>query len=80
MREQLIAKIKWRSRRGMLELDLLLNQFISTKLESLTDNEMDEVLLLLEEQDPDLYAWLMDYEHPNTKELAYRVSLVKSSR
>ena len=52
----------WSSRRGMLELDLLLAQFITQKLATLTDSERCAYARLLTHPDPDLFNWLMGYE------------------
>ena len=52
-------KIFWHSRRGMLELDLLLVPFAQ---EAFSDLPYQEQLLyeqLLDEEDQDLFAWLM---------------------
>ena len=57
-------KIFWRSRRGMLELDLLLVPFTNEVLETLSPK--DQVLYeeLLEQDDQDLLSWLMGRENP----------------
>lgn len=52
-------KIFWHSRRGMLELDLLLVPFATEAFETLS--RQDQLLYsdLLEEEDQDLFSWLM---------------------
>lgn len=52
--------LKWRSRRGMLELDALLIPFAEHQLATLTKRQQDlyEVLLTLE--DPVLYSHLIN--------------------
>lgn len=52
-------RLRWRSRRGMLELDLILARFLQAKLETLSQEEigiLDEVLRL---SDNDLLDLLM---------------------
>lgn len=61
---ELKAKLTWRCRRGMLELDLMLNRFIQQKLDHLSETQLTTFQQLLEQPDPDLYAWLMGYEQP----------------
>lgn len=58
-------KIFWHSRRGMLELDLLLVPFATEVFESLS--RPDQLLYsdLLEEEDQDLFTWLMQRSAPN---------------
>lgn len=72
------AKIRWQSRRGMLELDVLLGRYLASKLDTMTDTELDHCDLLLDQADPDLYAWLMGYETPSQKELADFVTLIRA--
>lgn len=72
------AKIRYRSRRGMLELDVLLERFLAAKLDGMSPTELDVLEQLLEQNDPDLYAWLMGYETASKKELADFVVLIRS--
>ena len=58
------AKMKWRCRRGMLELDLLLGRFMEQGYDQLTPEQMMVFKKILEEPDPDLYSWLMGYAIP----------------
>jgi antitoxin CptB len=58
------AKINWHCRRGMLELDLILERFAKRHLDTLNDNQLTAFETLLECNDPDIYAWLMGYEQP----------------
>lgn len=73
------AKIKWQCRRGMLELDLILQPFINHHLDNLTLSQLDAFELLLAEPDPVLYSWLMGASYPSDKELEAIVELVKSN-
>jgi antitoxin CptB len=58
------ARFIWRCRRGMLELDLLLGRFMEQGYDQLDAAQRELFKTLLEEPDPDLYAWLMGYEVP----------------
>ncbi|STX51723.1 YgfY [Legionella busanensis] len=71
------AKIKWHCRRGMLELDLLLNQFIEQSLDKLQDNQVSVFEQLLNTSDPELYCWLMGSEKPADKEMLAIVELIQ---
>ena len=57
-----IAQIKWACRRGMLELDFILNEFLANGFLKLSEVEHDDFLIFLENSDPDLYAWLMGFK------------------
>jgi antitoxin CptB len=53
-----IKRLYWHSRRGMLELDLLLVPFAECCLASLGDDELQMYRELLAEEDQDLFMWL----------------------
>ncbi len=57
-----LDRIRWQCRRGMLELDLVLNRFIEQDLAGLTPAELETFRQLLEEPDPWLLAWVMEQE------------------
>lgn len=49
----------WRSHRGMLELDQMLLPFIKARYESLNTDEKKVYARLLQEPDPEIFAWLL---------------------
>lgn len=57
-----IKKMRWHSRRGMLELDLLLVPFANNKLEQLEDRTKKLYQQLLAQEDQDLFSWLIQKE------------------
>lgn len=57
-REDRLRRLRWRCRRGLLELDLWLARFADAGLASLSDDECGEFEALLNEADADLLAWL----------------------
>ena len=59
-------KIFWHSRRGMLELDLLLVPFTREVFDDLTSDEQLLYQGLLQQEDQDLYALLMRSAHPES--------------
>lgn len=60
-----LAKIRWGCRRGMLELDVILLPFFNAHFESLTVQQQQNFVDLLEEADPDIFSWLMGYSEPS---------------
>ncbi len=48
-------RLKWQCRRGLLELDLVLERFLSREAEHLTDEELARFGELLEAEDNDLW-------------------------
>lgn len=71
------AKINWHCRRGMLELDLIFQRFSKHALDSMTEEQLAAFENLLTYPDPDLFAWLMGYEKPTSKELVDIVAFIK---
>lgn len=59
-----LARLKWACRRGMLELDVLLNNFLARGYSDLPLSEKYQFIALLEQSDPVLFAWLMGHETP----------------
>ena len=76
MNEIELKKIWWHSRRGMLELDLLLLPFVSEKLGELDDKQTVIYQRLLEQEDQDLFSWLIEKELAPDPELREMVQLI----
>jgi len=53
-----IDRIRWRCRRGLLELDLVLEAFLREELGSLTPEELGAFTRLLDAPDNDLWDWV----------------------
>lgn len=53
-----LRRLRWRCRRGLLELDLWLQRFADAGLGRLSDEECAAFEALLQEADADLLAWL----------------------
>ena len=58
------ARLQWRCRRGIREMDLLLERFLQQHYASLSDNEKKIFDSLLDEPDPDLLNWIMGRSEP----------------
>jgi len=59
-----MAQLKWACRRGMLELDVLLGNFLERQYPHLALADKQLFVALLEYPDPELFAWLMGHETP----------------
>lgn len=57
-------KVFWHSRRGMLELDLLLVPFTTELFANLSVQDQMLYVKFLEQEDQDLFKWLMGREEP----------------
>ena len=54
------SRVMWQCRRGMLELDILLQGFVRRCYRELGSDEKHTFLDLLAQPDPELYALIMD--------------------
>ncbi|OGB23385.1 MAG: hypothetical protein A3I66_01595 [Burkholderiales bacterium RIFCSPLOWO2_02_FULL_57_36] len=59
------ARLRWRSRRGLLENDLVLTRFLDQHESTLTDEEVDALSRLLELSDNDLMHLLLGRKEPD---------------
>lgn len=57
-------RIRWHCRRGMLELDLILNAFLEEQFDELESRELEAFTALLACPDPDLLNLIMGHEEP----------------
>ena len=58
------AQLRWRCRRGTREMDLLLLRFLERDYTHLGAREQSLFGALLDEADPDLYAWITGQTEP----------------
>lgn len=54
-----LNRVKWRSRRGLLELDIILTRFFSVAGDSLTASDLDQLETALRLPDNDLLDMVM---------------------
>lgn len=59
-----LDRIRWQCRRGLLELDLILNRFLELEVETLPADQLGLFKELLGEADTLLLAWVMGQEEP----------------
>jgi antitoxin CptB len=69
-------RLRWRSRRGMLELDLLLLPFFDEVFEELESDEQQGFIKLLGQEDPDLWDWFSRKSESDDPELAALVERI----
>lgn len=70
-------KLAWHSRRGMLELDLLLVPFVEGRLLGLTIADQLLYERLLAEEDQDLFAWLLLREEAPNDDLKRIIGIIR---
>ena len=70
-------RLYWQSRRGMLELDLVLTPFAANAFTDLAAEDKARYESLLECEDQDLFVWLMGREEPANPDLKRIVELIR---
>ncbi len=73
-------RLLWASRRGMLELDLILQPFVEKIYPSLPAEEQQLYQQLLECEDQDLFVWFLRRQEPEDPDLQRIVSIIRESR
>lgn len=68
----------WRSRRGLLELDLLLPPFVKARFASLSDAQQQTLQRLLECEDPQLWDWIRGHSAPAAAEFVELIALIRT--
>jgi len=71
-----LNRMRWRSRRGMLELDLLLLPFFDEVFRDLPYQNQLTFVKLLEQDDPDLLMWLSNKAVPDDQDMADLVQMI----
>jgi len=71
-----INRMRWAARRGMLELDMVLEPFVQSRFATLDEADRIRFKDLMLSEDQDLFAWFMRREQPQDRELALIVKKI----
>lgn len=71
------ARVHWACRRGMRELDISIMPFFEYEYDSLSEDDKQIFIRLLENDDPDLFNWLMNHGEPADPELKRMINLIQ---
>jgi len=69
-------RLWWHSRRGMLELDVLLIPFLEEVYRDLSPDDQARYRKLLDCEDTDLFAWFMQRSRPEDPDLQRMVDMI----
>ena len=69
-------RLCWASRRGMLELDLILVPFIENRFLEISEQDQQRYIQLMEGEDNDMFGWLLGRGRPDDPELAIIVDMI----
>ncbi|GAA5183250.1 hypothetical protein GCM10025771_34410 [Niveibacterium umoris] len=72
-------RVKWRSRRGLLELDIFFTRFYEQKLDTLSDAELETLLDLLTTDDIELWKWVGGREECPVEEWKGLIAAIRQS-
>lgn len=62
-------RLRWASRRGMLELDLILLPFVENVYPSLESDDQKLYSKLMECEDQDMFSWFLRRQDPDDPDL-----------
>lgn len=69
-------RLWWHSRRGMLELDVLLIPFVEEAYRDLPDEDKARYQKLLTSEDTDMFEWFMQRSRPEDPDLQRMVDMI----
>ena len=75
-RKTRLARARWRCRRGMKELDVLLARFVGRALHRLDDDELRALERLLDAPDQDILEWIVSdvsVPLPEVRDIVHRI-------
>jgi antitoxin CptB len=72
------GQLKWRCRRGMRELDVLLERYLQERYPSAPAAEQQAFAALLEAPDPQLFAYVVQREVPADPEWAHVIAKLRN--
>ncbi len=70
-------RVRWHSRRGLLELDLVLVSFTDRYFESLSIQDQDAYVKLLACEDQDLLSWWLQQTQPHDAAIAHIFTMIR---
>ena len=69
-------RLLWASRRGMLELDLILTPFVENVYDTLSEDDQLRFEVLLESEDQTLFMWFMQRENPDNPDMDRIIKII----
>ena len=74
-----IERLRWRARRGMKELDVLLARWLDARAAAASPAELEAFARLLAREDTELWPWMLGRSSPEDAELQALVGQIRSS-
>ncbi|MES2218489.1 MAG: succinate dehydrogenase assembly factor 2 [Pseudomonadota bacterium] len=73
----ILSKLRWACRRGMLELDVLLGNFLEEAFATASTTDQALFVQLLDNNDQDLFTWLTGRATPENEKNAIIVAKIR---
>jgi antitoxin CptB len=80
LRDADLNRLRWQCRRGMLELDVVLTQFLDTQYSRQPDNLQAAFRALLQLPDPDLWDAIAGRVEPDDPDIRRVLAAVRGER
>lgn len=74
------SRLLWRCRRGIREMDIVLQAFLNQSYDTLSDADKDSFAQLLDEADLDILNWIMGKDEPENDGIKNIIALIRKSR
>jgi antitoxin CptB len=72
-----MARLRWRCRRGMRELDVMLTRYLDRVWATASPTERDAFVQLVELQDPDLFGYLVGRTIPDEESIRAIIACIR---
>ena len=72
-------RLYWRSRRGMLELELQLVPFVTNHYRALSQEQKDAYAALLDHEDWQIFDWLRGREEPQDDAIRVLIETIRAA-
>jgi antitoxin CptB len=74
-----LGRLRWRSRRGMLELELAMKPFVEERLADLSRPQQELYAALLEYDDWDIFDWIQGRAVPGDPAMVQLVDAIRDA-
>ena len=74
------SRLLWRCRRGIREMDIVLQEFLNQSYDTLNDADKYSFAQLLDEADLDILNWIMGKDEPENDGIKNIITLIRQSR
>ncbi len=73
-------RLRWKCRRGMLELDIFLQTYFDKHYDTLSEEQKQTFARLLEVDDTQLNAWLLKIEQPEHPAFQLMIAEIRDAK